>query len=96
MSRAVAKCALGDYGDAEAVSRQPIHINEDSWLSNLMLVAALGEQGRGAESEEARRKFADLLPGLTEEGLAELKPFKANNHLTHIIEGLLQANMRLA
>ena len=96
MSRAVAKYALGDYVDAEAVSRQSININEDFWLSNLILVAALGQQGRGAESEEARHKFADLLPGLTEERLAEFMPFKARDHLAHIIKGLSQANMRLA
>lgn len=95
MSKAIAKYQTGAYETAEQVCRESLALNNAFWMSNLMLAASLGQQGKIDESTSVVERAGQLLPALTAEGLSKLLPFRDEAHLAAVSEGLAKAGMNL-
>ena len=93
MSKVIATYELEDYETAERVCRESLSLNNQFWMSNLMLAATLGQRGKIEEARVAGEGMSRLLPSLTEEGLLQLLPFRERGHLEHIVEGLQKAKV---
>jgi len=95
ISKAIATYELKDYETAASVCRASLRLNDQFWMSNLMLAAALGQNGETEEARVAREKVSHLLPTLSEEDLLKLLPFRERAHLDHIVDGLRKARFEL-
>ena len=95
MSKAIAKYQKGDYESAEAVSRESLDLNDSFWMSHLLLVAALGQQGRAEDGVSAIDQVNRFVPDLTEKWLSEHLPFRESVHLDQLVEGLRRAQLNL-
>lgn len=94
MSKSIAAYQIAHYEGAERVARDSIRTNDRWWLSNMMLAASLGKQGRPDAAKPAIEKLKKDLPGLTLQAMLQGMPFADAAHREHLADGLIQAGWR--
>jgi adenylate cyclase len=94
MSKSIAAYQIGLYEGAERIARDSIRTNDRWWISNMMLAASLGKQGRPDAARAAIEKLKKDHPGLTLEAMFQGMPFADAAHREHLAEGLVQAGWR--
>ena len=94
MSKSIADYQTSQYEHAELVARDSLRTNDSWWLSNMMLAACLGKQGRSDEARATIDKLREGYPGLTLEIMLHAMPFVDATHRDHLAEGLVQAGWR--
>jgi hypothetical protein len=95
MSKAIATYEMDDFDTAEDICRKSLMINDQYWLSNLILAATLGQKEKSNEARVVGEKVVRFLPDLSEEGLLKFLPFRERGHLDRIVDGLRKAQIEL-
>jgi len=94
MSKSIADYQTGAYEAAAQVARNSLSTSRTWWMSNALLAASIGQQGRSGEAVEAIKRIRTNYPGVKLDGLLDGMPFVDQSHLEHLREGLIKAGWR--
>jgi pentatricopeptide repeat protein len=94
MSKSIAEYQTAQYERAERIARDSLRTNDSWWMSNIMLAACLGKQGRSDEARTTIDRMRTAYPGITLESILHGMPFADTAHSDHLTEGILQAGWR--
>jgi hypothetical protein len=94
MSKAIAHYQTGEYEHAERVTRDSLRTNSSWWLSNMMLMASLGQRGSMEDARAAAQKIRADQPGVTLDIMLQKTPFADPAHRDHLADGLIRAGWR--
>ncbi|MCB1744480.1 MAG: hypothetical protein KDK91_29200 [Gammaproteobacteria bacterium] len=91
ISKAIAQYQTGDYAGAERVVRLSQQIEPNWSLSNVLLLAVLGQLGDRDRADEQVRKLVQLHPEATLERMSKALPFAVSDYQAHFEEGIKKA-----
>lgn len=94
ISKSIADYQTGAYEGAAQVARNSLSTSSTWWMSNALLAASVGQQGRTSEATEAIERIRNNYPGVTLDRLSSVLPFTDQAHIDHLREGLIKAGWR--
>jgi adenylate cyclase len=94
MSKSIADYQMGAYEEAAHIARNSLSTSSNWWMSNTLLAASLGQQGRTSEAAEAIERIRTNYPDVTLDRLSNVLPFQEQAHVDHLQAGLIKAGWR--